>query len=403
MRFSEIARKICESPTLRLNQLAARLRAEGEPVVHLGGGEPEALAPPQALRAAQELLATGAVRYTPAAGIPELRKEIAGHHARLYGVSVDPANVIACGGAKQAIMVCMYAVLDAGDEVIFPAPYWVSYPEMVKLCGATPVPVRPADPGFHVRLEEITARVTPRTKMVLINSPSNPTGVLFDEQFIREIVAYCEERDIWIVMDDIYHELVFDGRTAPNPYAGARADMEDSRLVVVNGVSKSYAMTGFRLGWAVGARALIELMARIQGQQTSGPSAVSQHAAIGALRAGPECVKALRSTLERNRDVMMAALGKIPGVRCVRPDGTFYCFPDFGEYERDSLKLSVRLLEKVRVVTVPGKDFGVDGHLRLSTCGSVENIVEGVERIRWLLDESGPRERQLGGRVIVRE
>lgn len=403
MRLSQIARQINESATLRLNQVAATLRTQGEPVIHLGGGEPVSRAPADAVAAARRLLDTGEVRYTPAAGVPELRRAIAEHHEAMYSVKVDAANVIASGGAKQAIMVCMRAVLDPGDEVIFPVPYWVSYPEMVKLCGATPVPAAPDDDTLQMTLSAIERHVTPRTKLVLINSPSNPSGVLFSEAFIRDVVEYCERREIWLLMDDIYHRLVFGGREPANACRFANPDVERSRLVMTNGVSKSYAMTGFRLGWAVGPRELVQAMASIQGQETSGPSAISQAGAIGAIRGDQACVDELRGTLERNSAAMMGELAAIPNARCVRPDGTFYCFPDFGAYEPDSNRLCEFLLEKVRVVTVPGREFGMDGHLRLSTCGSADAIVEGVRRIRWALDPTTPREREIGGRTVVRD
>ena len=399
MRFSQIASTICESPTLRLNQVAARLRAAGEPVIHLGGGEPVTLAPPEAVRAAVDYVSTGAVRYAPAAGLPEMRAAIAADHARVYGVHPDPAHVIATGGAKQAIMLAMYALIDPGDEVLFPCPYWVSYPEMVKLAGGVPKPIVPADPQFHVTAAEIEAQLTPRTRMLLINSPNNPCGALLAEHLIRDIVSLCEQRGIWLVMDDIYHQLVFDGRSAPNPYATAAA-IDDSRLIVVNGVSKTYAMTGFRLGWAVAARELVGVMASIQGQQTSGPSSVSQHAAIGALRGAQDGVRQLAESLQRNRGVMMECLARIPKARCTPPDGTFYCFPDFSAYEPDSVTLSNLLLEHARVVSVPGRDFGVEGRLRLSTCGSTDDIVEGVDRIRWFLDPAGPNTRPAGATTL---
>lgn len=403
MRFSQVAASISESATLRLNQVAGKLRAEGEPVIHLGGGEPEEKASPAGLQAAMDLLRTGEVRYTPAAGTSEVRRAIAEYHERVYGVPVEPVHVIASSGAKQAIMVCMHAVLDPGDEVVFPAPYWVSYPEMVKLCGAVPVVVQPRDVSMQPALADFEARVTPRTRMILINSPCNPSGAMFSDDFIRGVVRMCEDRDIWLVIDDIYHQLVFDGRQPPNPYAEARRNPDQSRLVLVNGVSKTYAMTGFRLGWAVAARELITHMASIQGQQTSGASAVSQAAAAAALRGDQGCVERLRASLERKRGVMLESLRALPQVQCAPPQGTFYCFPDFSRYERDSQKLSDFLLEKVRVVTVPGREFGLDGHLRLSTCGSAEDIVEGVRRIAWALDPRGGRELRLGSRTVVRD
>jgi aspartate aminotransferase len=205
------------------------------------------------------------------------------------------------------------------------------------------------------------------------------------------------------VMDDLYNRLVFDGQKAPNPYDRATLPVQQSRLVVVQGVSKMYAMTGFRIGWALGNREVIEAMTNIQGHQTSGPVTVSQWAAVGALSGVQTAIESLRLTLENQRNVMLDRLGTIPGVHVTRPDGTFYCFPDFSAYDKDSQRLAELLLERVRVVTVPGKEFGMDGHLRLSYCGTIKEIMDGLERIKWALDPQAPNELFLGDRKLVRD
>jgi aspartate aminotransferase len=403
MSISQIARTIRTSATLRLNETAAILRQKGEPVIHLGGGEPKGKAPIEALTAAAALLDSGEVRYTPADGIPALKQAIIRYTEEFYGRLVAPENVMASGGAKQAIYVALQAVLNPQEEVIFPAPYWVSYPEMVKLLGGVPVPVLPEDGTFHPRLKDIEDRVTSYTRAIMINSPNNPTGVMYSEEFIHDVVDFCERRGIWLIMDDIYHRLVFDGRRPVSAYDHTSRDVESSRLIVVNGVSKQYAMTGFRIGWAVGPRKLIEVMRDIQGHQTSGPSALLQWAAVGALKGIQSSVDSLRLTLENNRNVMIDRLRAFDGVHVTRPDGTFYCFADFSNYEKDSERLCELLLEKVRVVTVPGKDFGLDGYLRLSYCGSIKDITEGIERIKWVLDPNAPNELYIGERKLVRD
>jgi aspartate aminotransferase len=387
MSISLIGKSISESATLKLNETAAILRAKGEPVIHLGGGEPKTKPPIDALVAAAALLNSGEVRYTPADGIPALKQ----------------ANVMASGGAKQAVMVCLQAILNPQDEVIFPVPYWVSYPEMVKLCGAVPVPVRPEDGTFHPRIQEIERNVTSYTKAVLINSPNNPSGVMYSKEFIKEVVEFCERRGLYLVMDDIYHRLVFDGRRPINCYTYAKDLSENSKLVVINGVSKQYAMTGFRIGWAVANKKLIEVMTNIQGHQTSGPSGLLQHAAVAAINGVQTSVESLRLTLENNRNVMMARLDSFDGVKATKPDGTFYCFADFSYYNKDSTKLAELLVDKVRVVTVPGVEFGMEGYLRLSTCGSIKDITEGIERMKWALDPNSPNELYIGGRKLVRD
>ncbi|MGB2987447.1 MAG: pyridoxal phosphate-dependent aminotransferase [Phycisphaerae bacterium] len=403
MSISLIARSIGESATLKLNEIAAILRDKGEPVIHLGGGEPKSKSPIDALISAAALLNSGEIRYTPADGIPALKQAIIRYTDEFYHRKVEPENVMASGGAKQAIMCCLQAILNPQDEVIFPAPYWVSYPEMVKLCGAIPVPVLPEDGTFYPRFQDIEQVVTTYTKAVIINSPNNPTGAMYSEQFIAEIVEFCEKRGLYLIMDDIYHRLIFDGRRPINCYDYAKDTSENSKLVVVNGVSKQYAMTGFRIGWAVANKKLIEVMTNIQGHQTSGPSALLQHAAVGAINGVQSNVESLRLTLENNRNVMIEQLNSFDGIKVTKPDGAFYCFADFSVYRKDSTKLADFLVEKVRVVTVPGVEFGLEGYLRLSTCGSIKDITEGIERMKWALDLNSPNELYIGDRKLVRD
>ncbi len=403
MSISQIARSIGESATLKLNETAAVLRAKGEPVIHLGGGEPKSKTPIDALTAAAAMLDSGEVRYTPADGTRAMKKAVIRYTEEFYGHKVEPENVMASGGAKQAIMVCLHAILNPQDEVIFPAPYWVSYPEMVKLCGAVPVPVLSEDGSFYPRIKEIEEKMTSYTKAVIINSPNNPSGVMYSEQFIAEIVELCEKRGLYLIMDDIYHRLIFDGRKPISCYKYAKDLSESSKLVVINGVSKQYAMTGFRIGWAVANKKLCEVMTNVQSHQTSGPSSLLQHAAVAAINGVQSSVEALRLTLENNRNVMAQQLESFEGVKLTVPDGTFYCFADFSVYGKDSTKLAQLLLDKVRVVTVPGVEFGMEGHLRLSTCGTIKDITQGVERMKWALDPNSPNELYLGDRKLVRD
>ncbi|HEU0142838.1 MAG TPA: pyridoxal phosphate-dependent aminotransferase [Bryobacteraceae bacterium] len=403
MSISQLARSISESPTLKLNETAALLRDKGEPVIHLGGGEPKSKTPIDAIISCSSLLNTGEVKYTPADGIPALKKAVIHYTEEHYDKRVAPENVIVSSGAKQAIMVALYAILDPKDEVVFPAPYWVSYPEMVKLAGGVPVPVCAKDGTFFPSIGDITEVLSPYTKAIILNSPNNPSGVMYSKEFIAEVVALCESRNIYLIMDDTYNRLIFDGRTPVNCYEFTEEDVETSKLIVINCVSKMYAMTGFRIGWAVAPRELIRAMTNIQSQQTSGPAAPSQWAAVGALNGVQASIEALRLTLENNRNVMVDRLSAIDGVSVVKPDGTFYCFPDFSAYEKNSQKLSQFLLEKVRVVTVPGKEFGMEGHLRLSFCGTIKEIREGIERIQWALDSNSANELYLGNRKLVRD
>jgi len=403
MSLSQIARTIGESVTLKLNATAERMRAQGEAVIHLGGGEPKSRAPIEALVAAAGLLNTGEIRYAPADGTPAMKQAIIKYTDEFYGRPATPKNVMASGGAKQAIMVAMQAVLNPHDEVIYPVPYWVSYPDMCRLCGAVPVPVRAGDGSFYVRIQDIEKAATKATKCILINSPNNPSGAMYSEQFIADIVAFCEKRDIYLIMDDIYHRLVFDGRQPISSWKFVKDKSEKSKLIIVNGVSKQYAMTGFRIGWAVANQELILAMANIQSHQTSGPSALLQAAAVAAINGSQACVESLRVTLENNRDVLVSRLSSLDGVKVSKPDGTFYCFADFSAYDKDSTKLANMLLEKVQVVTVPGVEFGMEGYLRLSYCGEMKDMTEGIERIKWALDPSAPKELHVGNRKLVRD
>jgi len=403
MSVSQLARSIKASPTLKLNETAAKLREKGEPVIHLGGGEPKTKAPLDAVLNCATQLNTGEVRYAPADGLPALKKAILRYTEEHYGQAFAPQNVIVSSGAKQSIMTLLYAILEPKDEVVYPAPYWVSYPEMAKLAGGVGVAVLPEDGSFQPSVPDIADKVGSYTKAVILNSPNNPSGVMYTRDFVGEIVEFCEKRNLWLIMDDLYNRLVFDGQKAPNPFDFAKVQGPASKLVVVQGVSKMYAMTGFRIGWAVGNAEVVEAMTNIQGHQTSGPVTVSQWAAIGALSGVQTSIESLRLTLENQRNLMVERLRTIPGVHVTKPHGTFYCFPDFTAYMKDSQKLAELLLERVRVVTVPGREFGMDGHLRLSYCGTVKDIMDGIERIKWALDPQAPNELYLGGRKLVRD
>ena len=403
MSISIVARTIGESVTLKLNEKASILRAKGDPVIHLGGGEPKTKAPGDAIVAAAGMLNSGEIRYTPADGIPAMKQAIIRYTEEYYDRKVTPEMVMASGGAKQAIMVALQTILNPQEEVIFPAPYWVSYPEMAKLCGAIPVPAPPEDGTFQPRLQDITERVGQYTKAVIINSPNNPSGVMYTRDFIKDVVEFCEKEGLYLIMDDIYHRLVFDNTKRINCYEFAQDLSDASKLIVINGVSKQYAMTGFRIGWAVANPTLIDTMTNIQSHQTSGPAGLLQRAAVAAINGVQSSVENLRLTLENNRNVMMAQLNSFEGVKVTKPDGTFYCFCDFSAYDKDSTKLSNFLLDKVQVVTVPGVEFGMEGYLRLSFCGTIKDITEGIERIKWALDPNSPNELYIGDRKLIRD
>jgi aspartate aminotransferase len=403
MSLSLIAKSIKASPTLKLNEKFAILKEKGDPVIHLGGGEPKSKVPMDAILATVSHVNTGEVRYAPADGIPALKQAIIRYTEEFYDRKVNPENVIASGGAKQAIMVALQAILNPQEEVIYPAPYWVSYPDMAKLVGAIGVAAYAEDGTFYPRLKDIEDRVGSYTKAVIINSPNNPSGAMYSEEFIADVVEFCEKKDLYLIMDDIYHRLIFDGRKPVNCYKYAKKLDENSKLLVINGVSKQYAMTGFRIGWAVGNKKLIEAMSNIQGHQTSGPSVLLQKAAVGAINGIQSGVESLRTTLENNRNVMIDLLKSFDGVKVSKPDGTFYCFADFSAYDKNSNKLSEFLIDKVQVLTVPGAEFGMEGFLRLSYCGAIKDITDGIERMKWALDPNSPNELYIGDRKLVRD
>ncbi len=403
MSISQLAREIHESPTLRLNEAARVLREKGEAVIHLGAGEPKSKVPMDALLSCAAKLTTADIRYTPTEGIPSLVKAIIRYTEEHYGKIVGPENVIVSNGAKHSFYNLMMTLVNPQDEVIIPALYWVSYPEIVKMVYGKPVIVKSEDGRFHPRMKDIIAAVSSYTKVIVINSPNNPSGAVYSDDFIREAVEFCEKKGIYIIMDDIYHKLVYDGKTPASCYKYAKDNSDSSRIIVLNGVSKMYAMTGFRIGWTIANTKVTAAMVNVQAQNMSCPSVLLQEGAAGALNGIQSSVESLRLTLENNRNVMINELNAFTGVRLIPPDGTFYCLPDFSAYSKDSVKLSQFLLDKALVVTVPGKEFGVEGHLRLSYCGTVKEIMEGVARIKWALDPESPNEIYIGDRKMRRD
>ncbi|MHA2365463.1 MAG: pyridoxal phosphate-dependent aminotransferase [Candidatus Hodarchaeales archaeon] len=403
MSISQLARSIPESSTLKMNEIAKRLRDKGESVIHLGSGEPKSKIPIDAVLNSSAMLNSAEIRYTPADGTVELKKAVIRYMEENYDKQVMPENVIVSNGAKQAISVALQTIINPQDEVIYPSPFWVSYPEMVKICYGIPVPVLSEDGRFYPRMEDIENHVTSYTKAVIINSPNNPTGAMYSQKFIKEIVEFCESKGLYLVMDDIYHRLIYDGKKPISAYDFATDESNNSKLIVINGISKLYAMTGFRIGWAIANTKIIDNMRNIQAHTTSCPSSLLQTAAAGALNGIQSGVDSLRLALENKRDLIVRELKAFDGVKISPPDGTFYCFADFSAYNKDSVALSKELLDKTRVVTVPGKDFGLDGHLRLSFCGGYKDITEGIARIKWALDPNSPNEIYIGDRKLIRD
>ena len=398
--LSKLSSLIGDSPTLKINAAARALKAAGEPVVHLGGGEPTYPAPQSAVDAIIQKAQSRKIKYSPSSGTPAMKQAVIAYTEKYYGRRFEPANVLISAGAKQALFNFLLAAVTEGDEVIFAAPYWVSYPEMIKIAGGTPVCVRPTE-GLQVKAQQILDAVTPKTKAILLNSPCNPSGQIYSEEFIKTIVEFAEKNDIFLVMDDIYHQLVFDGNKTPNPCQYAK---EGNNMVIINGVSKLYGLTGLRIGWAVAKRNdLIAAMGRMQAQSTSCNSDLSEVAACAALMGDQSCIADLCRVLQDNRNTLLEEVEKIPHVKVQKPQGTFYCFVDFSYYNASSAELAQYLLEKALVAVVPGIAFGADGYLRISFCADKAYIVEGVRRIRWALDKTAPRELKIGDKIITRD
>ena len=403
MSISQLARSIVDSPTLRLNEEARLLREKGQPVIHLGIGEPKNKAPITAILSSAAKLSTGDIKYTPTDGIPSLKKAIIKYTEENYDRVVAPENIIVTTGAKQSIYNVLFSLVDPQDEVIVLAPFWVSYPEMVKMVYGIPIIVVPEDGSCYPRMEDIIEATSSYTKAIILNSPNNPSGVVYPREFIGEIVQYCEKQGIYLIMDDIYHKLVFDGKVAAPGYQFTNKDIENTKVIVVNGVSKIYGMTGFRIGWVIANRRMVEVMTNVQAQMTSNPSIVLQAAAEGALTGMQSVVEGLRLTIENNCNVTMQELRSFTDIRVTRPEGTFYCLPDFRAYCNKSVDLSDFLLKKALVVTVPGKEFGMEGYLRLSYAGTVKDITEGIARMKWALDPNSPNEIYIGDRKLIRD
>lgn len=403
MKLSKLASEIVESPTLALNEEARLLRERGEAVINLGIGEPKNKTPISAILASAAKLTSGEVKYTPPDGTQALKKAVIRYTEENYDRLVAPENVIITNGAKQSLFNIFFSILNPQDEVIVVAPYWVSYPAIIKMCMGRPVIVTPEDGTFTPRFEDIEKAVTSFTRAIIINTPNNPSGVIYPSELIEKLVELCEKKGIFLVCDDIYHKLTFDRNVSVPAYHFTKREVEDSHIIVVNGVAKLYGMTGFRVGWVVGPRDLVRVMTNVTAQTTSGVSPVSQAAAEGALNGLQSVVEALRLQIQNNRDVVLQEFKTFNGARLIEPQGTFYALPDLRAFNSNSVEVAKFLLKKAMVVTVPGKEFGMEGHIRISFSGTVKEVTEGIARIKWALDPTSPNEIYIGDKKMIRD
>jgi aspartate aminotransferase len=373
---------------LAVDARAKALIASGVDVVNLTAGEPDFPTPPEPSRAGQEAIAEGFTRYTATAGIAPLREAIAAKLKDDNGLEYRSDQVIVSNGAKQAIYNALMVLLDPGDEVLIPSPAWVSYPEMVRLADGVPVIVDTESAGYRLDLQTLAAAVTPRTKVILLNSPNNPTGVVYNGDELRGVARLAVERDLYVISDEIYEKLVYGAEFLSVASLGSEIF---ARTITVNGFSKAYAMTGWRMGYAAASPALAEAMANLQSQSTSGASSISQRAALAALKGDQAPLEEMRLQFDRRRRYMIDRLSRMPGVRVdAVPEGAFYIFPRVSDLYGDrgvtaviegSMDFAQRLLDEARVAVVPGLPFGSDAHIRLSYSDSLERLTEGMDRL----------------------
>lgn len=390
--MERLSKRICTiapSLTLAISAKAKAMKAAGEDVVNFGVGEPDFRTPAHISQAAKEAIDKGLTKYTPSSGIPELRRAICEKFRRDNGIEYEPSQIIVSNGAKHSVFNACYALLNDGDEVIIPAPYWLTYPEVVKICGGVPVFVEASKKaGFKITPEQLKAAITPKTKMFIFNSPSNPTGAVYNEAEVRALAAVCEEAGIFVLADEIYEKLVY---TDVKPFSmAACSEKMKNHTVVINGVSKTYAMTGWRIGYLAAPADVAKAIDSFQSHATSNANSIAQHATLKALESSEEAMQEMVGIFAERRKAMLERISKMKGIYCVVPEGAFYVMlvvdslygKKFeGKVITGSVDFAGALLDAKKVATVPGKAFGVDDCIRLSYSLSMEDMLKGLDRI----------------------
>lgn len=387
MKIARRMREIKESPTLAITAKAKEMKQGGEDVVSFGAGEPDFDTPSHIKTAAIKAIESGFTKYTASSGIPELKKAICEKLLQENGLEYEPSQIIVSCGAKHSLYNIFQVICDEGDEVIIPSPYWVSYPEMVRLAGGVPVFLKTEQSDeFKVKPGDLKKAITKRTVAFILNSPSNPTGSVYAKADLENIAQILIDRKIAVISDEIYEKLIYDGEKHIS-FASLGKDAYDLTFVV-NGVSKSYSMTGWRIGYLAAPNKELALsVGRLQDHSTSNPTSPAQSAALEALKADQTCVDEMVEEFRKRRDFMVGKINELKGISCVKPKGAFYVFCDISKTKMDSLNFASRLLEEAKVAVIPGEPFGWNTHIRLSFATGIEEIKKGLERIdNWIKD-----------------
>ena len=385
MQLSRIVESLESSPTLAVTRKVAELKAKGEKVIAFGAGEPDFNTPEYIRTAATEAMNSGKTKYTVSSGIPELKEAICKKLADDNGVTYKAKNILVSNGAKHALWNAVFSLVNDGDEVMVFAPYWVSYTEQIKTARGVPVIINcPADNNFEPRMEDIENNYTSRTKLLILNTPNNPTGAVYSEKFMKELANFVIKKNIWVISDEIYEKLIYDGAKH-----FSIATFIPEHTIIINGVSKAYAMTGWRIGYAAGPDHVIKAMGTLQEQITSCPNSISQYASFAALSQVTGDLEMMCGEFKKRRDYMVERLNKIPGIKCNVPPGAFYVFPDVRDLMAakgfvTSDALIEYILDNVKVAGVSGSAFGMEGFIRFSYATSLEAIREGMDRIEEL-------------------
>ena len=386
--LSKRVQRVKPSATMAISNKAKAMKAREVDVITMSVGEPDFETPQHIKDAGIRAIRDGETRYTSAVGTPELRKALCDKFQRENGLKYEPAQIVVGCGGKHSVYVAMQALLSEGDEVIIPVPYWVTYPEQVKLLGGEPVALQPSSASLKITGEELRQAITSKTKLLVLNSPSNPSGVVYEKEELLALADVISDTGIYVLSDEIYEKILYDG-AIHHSIAALREGMMD-RTITVNGVSKAYAMTGWRIGYAAGPEEVMVAMGKIQGQQTANPCSISQVATLAALTGPQESTSVMVKAFDERRREIVDRLNRIEGVSCTKPSGAFYVFPDvsalygsrFGDRQIEgSVDLCTFLLEEMYVACVPGVAFGMDTHIRLSYATSMENIQKAMDRL----------------------